>query len=382
MSRASLALLLCLFPAWALGQAAPAVDADTKAARLAAERLWERIGAGDSAGFLSQFARTEFVDYATKGIPLPPEQMAGFRRGFTRSLDPNMKLLGDSLATTWKNSTFEVLPAGVVKDKAPASLPADVIVRIAAFEPKDEAFNLIDFLMRKTPTGWKWLDLRDTLQGTWMRTRMVGTLSLLVAGRIKLPDLHTSRAYGNAVRTGQWAQAKAAFGRMPEALRFHRAILPTARMAANNLVDKEWAKSLRAEYVKRLGIDDSLRFNDVDYYAVLGEPKKAYEALAGLAKDQKSSGLLWYKSSMVALSAELWESALADAKKSVAITPDFHGGYVGIVAAHAGAKRYADAVAAIKATAAKFPTLEFDWTIEDLFGDLARSAEYKAAFGQ
>ena len=127
-------------------------------------------------------------------------------------------------------------------------------------------------------------------------------------------------------------------------------------------------------------MDDALLFTDIDYYIYLGKPAKSLESINKLAEKYGDSGLLWYKTAMVAAVGKDWQAVIDASIKAVKHGADFYPSHIGLISGYAQTKAYDKAVVAAKAAQAKFPQVQFDYTDKELFGDFAQSKEYKEAF--
>ena len=197
-------------------------DDDKRTVQQFIKDAWNEIGAtGGTTKLRAGFDETNFVDYSVSGLAaggLPAKDLAGLKKGIRKGLKSMIGKLMGTIGKTWTKGFYEVRPVKLER--------GDAICQVVVFEFGEEAINLFDFKLRRRGGEWKWIDLRDATNGTWMKTRMMGAIGLLVAKKITFADFAGYRAFGVAMGMGKHAEARAAYKRMAPALQDHLAVLP------------------------------------------------------------------------------------------------------------------------------------------------------------
>jgi len=339
----------------------------------AVESWWDPlVSRGDPAPLREAFDLRAFAKSASGDLPLAEVHQRALESGIESGMAASLDALAEQLVALWRGGWFAV---------GPVTREGDVMdVEVALYSTHSDSINFARWRCHRVGGAIRWIDFHEMANGTWMRTRLTGITGLLLLGRIGPTDVQLCRAFGEAAQQRQWKEVRRLHGMLPAVLQDHRAILPTARLAAHTLADRDWADALRERYVAALGDDETLVFGDIDHAAMFDDLEGALAAtrrLGGLVRDH---AIVRYKASQLALRLDRIDLARELAQSATEDAPDFFPAFAMKVACFAREKKFAEAVTAVTEVERAFPARKFDWLDTAQYGDLPRSPEFFAKF--
>lgn len=336
---------------------------------------------GDGAGFTGLMDKDRVLNRALEGLEGSEAFVAGLRTGLERGLS--------QVGTVMINNLGPAARLSYLRTRDVQGIPR-VLVRI---DLGDRGINYIDFFVHERPDGsWAIFDWVDYIQGQTYTESLRMAMALMVKEKpslisrlLGLPDVDEESArliakMGKLGQQGDWAGWLEVYRTLPANLRNSRVMLTIRIAAASGVGNHDEYLSAMSDLHANQGDDPTLSLALVDYYLLMGDFARAYQAVDRLDEYTGGDAALTNLRAGIALYEGDNPASVRYARQAIVQDVDYEGPYWNIMVAGSRAGDYKAAMEGVRGLETRFGyELSEDELVEseDLSG-LVASEEWKS----